>query len=308
MWLALALSACLEEGTPHVPTPLAVVPSPVHVPVVDIEVPAPPRQNDHPVCEAWSSAIATVDDTGWSGSVASCEPGDPAAGYLAGLPMLAFARSLVGLPPVDAGPGPRAQACAVAMHANDAITHHPPEEWACVSPEVADTAAVALLANLPADDSVLAYLVDPGNADTLGHRRWLLSPWLYAAEIGSTDTYSCLELAGIDQTGPGPDWIAWPPPGAFPREMLELHGHHVDTTGWSIQSDSLDLAAAVVTVTIAGATYPVEPWSLVDGLGSASAIAFRVDDLPPADSYTVTVDGVAEPFAYTVDLVDCMVR
>ncbi|MCA9572180.1 MAG: hypothetical protein KC656_30280, partial [Myxococcales bacterium] len=163
----------------------------------------------------------------------------------------------------------------------------------------------SLLANVPLDQATLAFLVDPGNEGTLGHRRWLLSSWVDGLEAGSTDQYACLELVDVDLDAEGPAFTAWPPPGEVPRELLETHGYTTDAVGWSIQSDRIDLSTARVVVRAGGRAHEVDVEVLAPGVGSASAVSFTVDRIPRASRYDVEVHGVPDPFGYTVSIVDC---
>ncbi len=302
--LALLAVACVERTVMPYGVPDATTPPPL--PPLDASVEyVVPDDASHPLCARLDTALREVDEH-WTGDPSTCDPGEMSEALQArGLPTLDLARELAGLPPLDAAPGAAAQACAMAMHANDRISHHPDRSWACVDDDTGRTAAMALLANVPLDTSMRAFLVDPGNDDTLGHRRWLLSSWLAGLELGSTDRFSCVELL-VDGLGTSPPWVAWPPPGAIPRSLLEIYGYTVDEVGWSIQSDSIDLSTASVDIVIDGEAHPVEVYPLEPLLGSLSAIRFTTDTLPHSRHYRVVVRDVAEPFAYDVELLDCV--
>jgi len=103
------------------------------------------------------------------------------------------------------------------MDANDALSHGPPPDWACYTDLGAEGAGNSNIAGNAAVAAVAVYMLDPGNATTLGHRRWLLSNSLGPTGIGSTDTFSCLWTVGGTGAA-GREWMAWPPPGPFPIE------------------------------------------------------------------------------------------
>lgn len=256
-----------------------------------------------PVCERVARAMLR-EPVVWSGDVGTCDAGVlPAALAERGLPLLDLARELAGLPALPVQVDADAQRCALAMHATATLSHQP--EGVCVDQEVQDTAATSLLANVPLDQAVPAFLVDPDNDGHLAHRRWLLSGQLDGLRLGSTDQYTCLGMDAVAGPSTGPDVVAWPPPGRVPRELLSTRGFDVSEVGWSLQSDVVDLSGAVVTVRVAGAPYAAEVWELEPGAGSLSAVAFRVPDLPDVPEYVVEVTQVPAPFVYTVSIADC---
>jgi hypothetical protein len=304
--LALILLGCAE------PLPLPIEPEVAEVadgvPDLDLEVQADfAVVNDHPLCQAYTRAARPMPPVGpWSGEAETCDAGElPDAVRSRGLPLLDFVRSLAELSPVKTGPAQRAQECALVMHANGAISHYPGQDWSCVTEDRAATAATSLLANVPAEQSVKGFLVDPGNDGTLGHRRWLLSNWVESLGLGATDLYTCLELTEFSYTEAGPEWTSWPPAGEVPRELLESHGFETDVVGWSLQSDVIDLSGARIRVRSNGIAHPVPVTQLTAGLGSLWGVSFPIDHIPVSNSYTVEVFGVDEPFSYTVDLLDC---
>lgn len=303
MWL-LALLACVEPTAPSV----SVEPLVQDIPDVDVglELDVTPR-SEHPVCAAFFEAARPDTSWTWPATDGVCVPADqPPELAERGLPMLSFTRELAGLTPLDTAPGLEAQACALAMHAHGGISHYPSTDWTCWSEDVADVAATSLLATVPVDESVVAFLVDPENEAHLGHRRWLLSDWLDTIWVGSTDTYTCLELGVREVVGePERSWIAWPPPGTVPSELLSVYGYHVDREGWSVQSDLIDLSTAEVVVSTGGVEYPVEARQLQPNMGSRWAISFTLENVPVAGAYHVEILGVDEPIAYDVELVDC---
>lgn len=297
--ILLACHPPVEEPEPA--NAVNVLPAVEHGVVYD---PITPRED--PICLDYADAERSVDRVEWSGSVAACDAGAlPVTLAERGLPMLDLARSLVGQEPVVGLEGGGAQDCALVMHANDALSHTPGADWACVDQAVQEVAASSLLASVPADEAIQAFLVDPDDEDDFRRRRWLLSSWLGAIELGSTDRYTCLELEEVDESVSGPDIVAWPPPGGVARQLLESDGRTVDDVGWTLQSDRVDLAGASVTITVGDQVHAAEVWELTPDVGSRFAIAFRVEDLPRASRYEVEVRDVLEPFVYSVEIIDC---
>ncbi|MEZ4323301.1 MAG: CAP domain-containing protein [Myxococcota bacterium] len=262
---------------------------------------------DAAVCARFAEVTAGLAEGPWSGDPATCDAGlAPQESVDGALAMIAYARELAGLGPValDASNGPATQGCALLMHANDTLSHDPPDTWDCYTPDAAGAAGQSLLAREPALGAVLQYLVDFGNDTTLVHRRWLLNPGLDRVALGSTDAFSCLRLGSTVLSSSG--WVAWPPPGRVPLGVLSERNSSVDAEGWSLQSDSLDLAGATVTVTHDGVAHPqvVEP--LQANQGSRFGLRFVPSGFASeAGRYTVEVGGLAEPLVYDVVLVDC---
>jgi hypothetical protein len=81
----------------------------------------------------------------------------------------------------------------------------------------------------------------------------------------------------------------------------------VDVTGWSIQSDKIDLSAAQVTVTMDGAAQPVTVTQLLANYGTKYAIDFIPQGwkTQAGKTYSVSVSGVTPVIAYDVQIVDC---
>ncbi len=264
------------------------------------------------VCARWKADRAHREEGAWTGSTATCDAGELSPpGPANTLTQVNLFRWLAGLPAALNSVlwSDDAQRCALMMEANGTIDHTPPQSWACYDPEGADAAGHSNLATTPSVLAVDLYMIDDGSEDTLGHRRWILSNTLDRVGIGSTDGYSCLKVIGGQGSG-GPDWVAWPPPGILPAEaidMLPWGGATLDDTGWSIQSDVIDLSAATVTVTEDGAPRTVDVRTLSPGYGSASAIAILPQGwrTQAGHRYTVHLAGLAQPLDYAFDVVRC---
>ena len=81
----------------------------------------------------------------------------------------------------------------------------------------------------------------------------------------------------------------------------------IDTTGWTIQSDSINLAGAMVTVTAGGMNMPVSVTQLSGGYGSRYALRFNPMGWTTmaGQTYSVSVAGVSMPISYDVQVVSC---
>ena len=262
------------------------------------------------VCERWSAVRANLNEGTWNGSAASCEAGDMTPeSRAAALDLVNLYRSLAGNTPVEmSDEGNRlAQGCSLLMAANMRISHSPTESWACYTAEAARTAAASSLSQGPALASVDGYMVDPGNPTTLGHRRWILSNMLEGIGFGSAGRFSCqYQPAGRPAAG-APEWLAWPPPGQVPFQSLATRWSSIDQTGWSVQSDRVNLRDAQVSVTSGGSELPVTGAQLLPGYGSSYALRFnpRGWETSPGQTYHVAITGIATPIEYDVEVVDC---
>lgn len=241
--------------------------------------------------------------------MAACNAGDTsAAGRANALKLVNLYRFMAGLPPVtnDAARDQKAQACALMMDANDALSHAPPMNWACYSADGAQAAGNSNIAGTAGVSGVDLYMADNGNETTMGHRRWILSGSLGPIGLGSTDSYSCMWVLGGSGNANQP-FTAWPPPGTFPSGALKASFIGIDETGWTIQSSSIDLSGAQVTVMDGGQDRPVSVTPLGANYGSSYAIRMVPKGWTSqvGHTYSVSVAGVSQAIKYDVEIIDC---
>lgn len=187
------------------------------------------------------------------GSVAQCRPGRLAdTSTRRQLDAINFARRMSGLAPLVLDPSTRreAQAAALIMTAKHAVSHYPPRDWPCWTQEGFEAARQSNLyegtSRESNSDKIEAYLDDWGGSNhRVGHRRWLLYPYLDAVGIGGTRTANVTHLFGspFDGSNPNPQWVSWPTAGWFPSR-LDPRGR------WSLSSgaDGTDFSSAKVEV------------------------------------------------------------
>lgn len=239
----------------------------------------------------------------WTGDVGSCNAGNYLGGGKAStLTLVNLHRWLADLPPaqLDDSKNAKAQECALMMHANGSLSHSPPMSWTCYDSDGAVAAGNSNIATTAGTASVGLYMLDPGNPTTIGHRRWILSNSLGSMGIGSTSSYSCMWVIGGGGQGTN-TWTAWPAPGPFPIQA------QVDSTGWTVQSDSIALANATVTVTSEGMNLPMKVTSLLGGYGSTHAISMIPQGWKSAagKTYKVVVSGIDPVISYEVEFISC---
>ncbi|MCC6215536.1 MAG: CAP domain-containing protein [Polyangiaceae bacterium] len=270
---------------------------------------APPLTPDEAVCQRWVEVRAALTEGQWTGSVAECDPGRlEERGRKSALALLNYYRGLAGLPAVvnRADLDERAQGCALLMDANDKLSHKPPRGWECWSKQAAEDAGLSNLSGGPGVKSIDAYLVDPGNEKTLGHRRWLLSGALGPVGLGGTDDASCMLVGESDGTA-DPPYVAWPPPGRVPLQAFDPIWEPLDSVGWSIQSETLDLDRAEVVVREGDRELEVQVKKLAHDYGSWRALRVvpKGWSARGGASYVVSVSGLEQPIEYTVSVVAC---
>jgi hypothetical protein len=106
----------------------------------------------------------------------------------------------------------------------------------------------------------------------------------------------------------GKPWVAWPPPGLFPMDAYSSYPpHSLDSTGWSIQSEEIDLSSAEVEVRANGAVVPVRVMPLQGRSGSTNGIRIvpRGWRARSGETYSVTLTRTSTPIAYEFEIVDC---
>jgi hypothetical protein len=228
---------------------------------------------------------------------------------------------------------------SLIIAANNEITHYPSRQSTCYSEEGARGAASSNLAwSYPTDGSVrplLApsatdvrnWLIDP-DVPTLGHRRWLLNPFLHAIaygrvdappEGGAADQYAhgaALKVSNGDITRPpasAPDFIAYPY-GDYPLDLFQLGWYWsfsavADATDyWA--NDEVDFSRASVRVRGSGGDLQVHSLSTSDtAVGLPNLLQWQVDGVEMERSYQVVIDGVrvngeGRRYTYSVRLVE----
>ncbi len=192
------------------------------------------------------------------------------------------------------------------MDANNQLSHSPPQSWTCYTSDGAQAAGNSNIATTRGVAAVDLYMVDPGNPGTMGHRRWILSNGLGPIGLGSTTSYSCMWVIGGSGGGNNP-WTAWPPPGPFPIGAVSPSWSSIDDTGWTVQSDSISLNGAQVTITDGGNNRPVTVSNLAGGYGSSSAISMIPQgwNTTVGHTYDVSITGISSPISYQVEVVAC---
>jgi hypothetical protein len=260
------------------------------------------------VCARYAQEVVlTASEQYTGGDAAQCVAGAPTRAALNdALRRLNLYRWLAGLEPAWDLEATNAaeQECALMQELNALpLNHHPPEDWQCYTAAGAGAAGASNLAwgVWSIADSVDLYMVDPG-VPSLGHRRWCLNPSLGHTGFGFFGQSSCMYSFG-GGNGHKPDWVAWPPPGYVPEDLVD--------GVWSFASSKCSWgdATGVALVVATAEVIPLELESAGGNYGNMPALRIL-----PAQSLVgevqITLSGLVcsgevMDLTYVVKQVDC---
>ena len=229
-----------------------------------------------------------------------------------------YFRSMAGVPSLRSlsdAYNLKAQAAALMMSANRALSHSPPSTWICYTPEGAQGAGSSdLFLGVYGPAAVSGYMMDPGSGNTAaGHRRWILFPptqQMGTGDIPPTGGYPASNALWVfDTFSPRPAtreaFVAWPPSGYVPYQVVFAR--------WSFSYPNADFTAATVTMKSGGADVGLSQWPVVNGYGENTLVwtpAGAIGDSWPKPAqdtaYSVTVQNVligGQNRSFTVDVI-----
>lgn len=242
-------------------------------------------------------------------------------------------RARHGLPAVSydaSGDNQTAQA-ALMMVANNALNHTPPTTWKCYSSDGAAGAGSSNLAMLWSSGSTLSvnstwaidgFLIDQ-NVSSLGHRRWLLDPFMSTVSFGRVDSNgtvaAALKVIGSASqdlsTYSNLNYVAYPY-GDYPASQYTGSDYMsftviADRTNeYSNGKSQINLDSASITVKDASGNSLAISGQVTDyaGYGVPNALQWKVTGLQNNVQYTVgisnvTVNGVVRSYSYTFKIV-----
>ncbi|MDZ7720226.1 MAG: CAP domain-containing protein [Balneolaceae bacterium] len=253
-----------------------------------------------------------------------------------GLMYLNFIRSLLGVPPVgyDFGSDDMVQKASLMMAANSDLSHSPPEDWHCYSESGADGAETSNLAidlrnneiNATPEQFMILW-ADDNRVPSLGHRRWLIDPFLSQVAVGLVEgtpiegEFSDAAGSAVRVVG-GPEaninnlelpFVAYPR-GDFPKELLTnnwfLSFSVLANTGSRFgANEQVDYSSTSITVQNENGDELSVTDVSVDhtAFGLPNSLQWKVPDLRDNERYTVTisnviVNGESRDFSYEVQL------
>jgi uncharacterized protein YkwD len=272
--------------------------------------------------------------------VSRCEPGRlQAREKEAVLDLVNSIRALHDLEPVvyDERFDDEVAQASLMIVANNDITHYPPPTAGCYTRVGAEGAATSnLLWSFPIkteDDPLLppstadvrGWLIDP-DVPELGHRRWLLNPFLNAIAYGRVDgppldsagsDYahgSALKISGSQITAPprsAPAFVAYPYRD-YPLDLFEIGWYWsfsvvVDAENYR-GNRSVDFSNAQVRVRQGGRNLRVNEVAFNnDNIGLANFLQWQVEGVDLGPTYQVTisnvlVEGTPRRYSYQVRL------
>jgi len=244
---------------------------------------------------AYWSQYANVQtlSTGWTGSILGCLPGvSSAMSNAATVTAMNYVRSLAGLAPVtqSASLSYGAQRAALMMSANGALSHDPSTSWRCYSSAGAAAAGRSNLAlsypSIQSGQIVDLYMDDPGSTNfAVGHRRWMLNPFVTQVGTGSTDTANALTVIGpTSYSRPNPRYVGWPTAGYFPN-ALEPNGR------WSLSAGRRGVSFARARVKVYYGTHQVSvhQYRVENGYAQPTLVWQMPASMPRSGTYRVVV-------------------
>ncbi|KAB8141139.1 hypothetical protein F8S13_20250 [Chloroflexia bacterium SDU3-3] len=263
--------------------------------------------------------------SGWTGSIDGCVAGELAPRYRQSLQdRVNYFRAMAGVPATirfDSETSAQAQAAALMMSANGALSHAPPSTWRCYSAAGAEGAGRSnLFLGVHGPDAITGFMQDVGHSnDIVAHRRWILYPQTQQMGLGDVpatgahqDAQALLVLdAHTWDARPATrdDFVAWPPAGYVPYPVVFAR--------WSFAYPGADFSAATVGMRRDQAAIAVQQAAPRSGYGENTLVWMPVGmesgdawPQPTADTvYTITIehvliDGMSRDFTYTVTVFD----
>ncbi len=265
-------------------------------------------------------------------NIAACQAGTlkPEVGQRV-LATLNYIRGLHNLPPAtySTADEPAVQQSALMMAANGQLSHFPPSSWNCYTAAGATAAGQSNIylgtggLRYSQDADLLAgWLIDTNNvvANNIGHRRWLLYPFLstiaYGRTAGVWQSSNRADGASIkvintsqNTAGPLPDYVAYPfqdyPARYFETGALLSFGVIANKSSNFGANQSVSYAGATISVRARGGaalTVSNISWDN-DGYGLPNSLQWSVAGLAANTTYdvtisNVTVSGAARNYSY----------
>jgi uncharacterized protein YkwD len=280
-------------------------------PTVDYTIDFIDTSNLEEVRFAWNSLRRRpTNKLQWSGSVAKCVPGTTSDAFKDDvLHRTQWFRAMAGVNPqifLDSALSSFAQAAALVMHANNDLSHYPTSAWECFSEDAYEGASNSnLYLGRNGEKSIIGYIEDSGSDNLpVGHRRWILSPFLQRIGTGDTPNTNALFVADDVDSASTPrvrepdGFVMWPPRGYVPRQMI--------FTRWSVSHPTANFDDAIVRIQHSGKTrYFTKPYVGDEPYGRLNSLTFewkRPDSKSPVDIEVsnISIDGVFTVLKYTV--------
>lgn len=275
---------------------------------------------DRYIDEFWAGPVPGI---GWTGSFGSCVAGSTNAAFRdATEDRINYYRDMAGVPSwvnLSGAFNGDAQAAALIMGAQMALSHTPPSTWQCWTQQGFDAAGESNIGigtgyyddnygswvPIHGPYAVDAYMEDFGASNyPVGHRRWLLCPQLQTMGTGDTTRSNAIKVLSNDYWDPRPStrepYVAYPAPGHAPLPAADDR--------WSFSLDGAGFGSASVTMSARGQTVPVAIESVQNGFCENTIVWVPQWPFDPGAmgdlSVNVTISGITGPGAssYSYDL------
>jgi uncharacterized protein YkwD len=333
--LALAtlplLGGCGGDGSSGGTVPVvggSPAPSPTPAPdPTPTPSPAPAPTPTPTPAGTWAQQAAALYDV--QPNAAACTAGTLKAAVKQDfLAKLNAARALHNLPAVtySAVEDDQEAASSLMMAVNKALSHTPPTTWTCYTAGGATAAGSSNLiggwgTGLPfasEDDYLAGWLRETGSA-SIGHRRWILDPFLGKVSYGrvslvlsdgsraSAASMKVFNFSGGVAVPSGvPGFVAYPY-GDYPARYFQpgdyLSFTAVANTGGTFGANS-SVRFTGATIRVSGPSGNLTVTDVAsdnDGYGVANSVQWHVTGLQAGVTYTVTISGVtgASQSSYT---------
>ncbi len=205
------------------------------------------------VHEAYQAEMARTElSPEWTGDTSTCDAGTISVDYqLQQVDRINYFRTLAGLEhmvSLDTSMSEAAQAAALMIQANAAVSHAPTADSTCHTAEGAVGSAYSNLYQRTGHDALRGFMQDPGDQNvSVGHRNWLLLPQLRNVGIGEVPTTEsdldggyAVNFQNGFELEKDHSVVAWPAAGFFPEELVDER--------WSLSIYGADFSNADVTV------------------------------------------------------------
>lgn len=208
------------------------------------------------------------------------------------------------------------QLASLCFKAENNLSHFPAQTWKCYSQAGADAAATSNIAWGTATSGdycvhssygVSGFIEDAGSNNLqVGHRAWFLMPGLFKLGVGSTNSTCCMQWKdNYNTTGTAPEFIAYPPAGLVPNQVVFPRWSFTIPTGASFTSATVtmtDQTGANVPVNIINkpshspGSYPLKHLAWEPNINASTIMSDT--------KFTVTINNVtqAPKTTYTYDV------
>ncbi|MDF1520683.1 MAG: CAP domain-containing protein [Brevefilum sp.] len=254
--------------------------------------------------------LSEPPDINWMGSYTSCDPGTTDPDFKqAVLQRVNYFRGMAGVSDevtFSDESNEKAQAAALVMSVNEALSHELNDEWTCYSPladEGAGSANIAL--GVYGWDAIDLYMMDSGAGnDAVGHRRWILNPRtqiMGTGDIPPTNEYLPSNALVVfdshiwdERPDTRDDFVAWPPPGYVPFPVVY--------TRWSFSYPGADFSQASVSMLSDDLTLAISQADPYYGYGE-NTIVWQIEGMSSGADWPQP----NEDTTYTIDITDVLI-